>query len=95
MNTNHNIAGIFDGALAPNACPVTINGSGKWLLYGAQGFVLHNASDGSLANVTINVPICDGTNMQGELVVEDTALHGPANLFLNGNNTYSGATLLG
>lgn len=96
MNTNHNIAGIFDGALAPNACAVTINGSGQWLLYGAQGFVLHNASDGSLASVTINVPIIDGTNnIQGSLVAEDTALHSPANLFLNRFNTYSGGTQLG
>src|ERR1035438_9316281 len=30
MNANHIVAGIFDGSLTPNPCPVTIAGSGPF-----------------------------------------------------------------
>src|ERR1035441_9834399 len=32
MNANHTVAGVFDGSLTPNPCPVTINGTGTFVL---------------------------------------------------------------
>lgn len=90
MNANHTIAGVFDGDLAPDSSTVTINGTGHWLLSGSQGFSVHDSSDGSLANVIIDVPIADGTNA-GQVVTEGTS----GQLYLNGANTYSGGTSLG
>jgi fibronectin-binding autotransporter adhesin len=91
MNANHEIAGVFDGPLAPNSCSVTINGTGLWQLANAQGFSTVNASDGSLANVIIDVPIVDGSYASattGQIVTEGTS----GQLYLNAANTYSGGS---
>ena len=87
MNSTHTVNGIFDGALAPNASTVTINGSGVLTITnGAQPFDVFNAGDGSLANVTISNVISG----PGQLVAEDTG-----QLSLNAANTYTGGTQLG
>ena len=88
MNADHQIAGAFDGSLAPNSSDVTITGTGHWQLANAQGFNLNNASDGSLAMLRINVPIVDGSYASattGQLIAQ-----GNGQLFLNAANTYSG-----
>ncbi|PWU17901.1 MAG: hypothetical protein C5B50_10260 [Verrucomicrobia bacterium] len=88
MNANHNIAGAFDGSLTPNACDVTINGTGQWLLANGQGFNEHNSSDGAIAYLRINVPIVDGSYASattGQIVAQNNG-----QIFLNGANTYSG-----
>src|ERR1039457_1573274 len=86
MNGNHTVAGIFDGPLAPNSSTVTITGSGIMTLpSGQQGFDLINASEGSLAFVTINNVIAGSGNITPE---------GNGQLFLNGVNTYTGGTTL-
>ena len=89
MNANHEIAGVFDGSLTPNSSQVTINGTGLWQIANAQGFSTHDASDGSLASVIINVPIVDGSYdsaTTGQIVTEGTS----GQLYLNAANTYSG-----
>ena len=54
MNSSHTVAGVFNGALTPGPCPVTINGVGSILLPPStlQGF-----DSGTNASTTINVPI--------------------------------------
>ncbi len=87
MNADHVVAGFFNGALVPNACDVTITGSGViTLASGAQGFDAHNASDGSLAFIRINNEIAG----DGQAVPEDNG-----QIFFNGTNSYSGGTQLG
>jgi len=86
MNNNHNVAGIFDGALAPNSCNVTITGSGVIELSGVQGFDSENSTDGSDGYITINNAISGS----GQVVLE-----GNGQLYFNGVNTYSGGTQVG
>ena len=87
INAGHVVAGFFDGALAPNSCDVTINGSGIIdLADGAQALDAHNSSDGSLAYLRINCIIAGG----GQLVPE-----GNGQSFLHGANTFTGGTALG
>ena len=92
MNANHSIAGVFDGnplLPGPNAAQVTINGTGQWLLAGAQPFSSRYGYDDSVGSVTIDVPIVDGQT-PGQVDVE-----GESTIRVNGANTYSGGTLLG
>src|ERR1035441_10374533 len=50
MNSDHTVAGIFDGEQTPDSCNVTISGTGKMNLpAGEQGFDLITAGDGSPA----------------------------------------------
>lgn len=87
MNSDHVVAGFFDGPRAPNSCDVTIAGSGTiTLANGPQGLDAHNASDGSLAFIRINVPITG----EGQLYPEDNGQS-----FLNASNSYTGGTTLG
>ena len=87
MNANHIVAGFFDGALTPNSCDITIQGSGAiQLASGAQALDAHNASDGSIANLRINVAITG----DGQLFPE-----GNGNSFLHGTNSFTGGTTLG
>jgi hexosaminidase len=83
MNSSHTVAGVFNGALTPGPCPVTINGVGSILLPPStlQGF-----DSGTNASTTINVPIAGAAT----LVVEGHGL-----LYLNAANSYSGGTILG
>jgi autotransporter-associated beta strand protein len=87
MNSGHVVAGFFDGALAPNACDVTIQGAGIInLASGPQALDAHNASDGSLAYLRINCVIAG----DGQLFPE-----GNGQSFLHGTNTFTGGTQLG
>ena len=87
MNSNHTVAGVFDGPLTPNACNVTISGSGIISIpTGLQAFYPFNSADGASGVMTINVPLTG----VGTLTAEGTGT-----LNLNGTNTYTGATLLG
>ena len=79
--------GFFDGGLSPNACDVTITGSGIInLASGPQALDAHNASDGSLAYLRINCAIAGN----GQLYPE-----GNGQSFLHGTNTFTGGTTLG
>lgn len=87
MNSSHTVAGFFDGPLTPNACDVTITGTGTVnLASGAQGLDAKNASDGSLAIMRINVNIAGS----GQLFPE-----GNGTTYLHGSNTFSGGFKLG
>ncbi|PWU14959.1 MAG: hypothetical protein C5B50_16295 [Verrucomicrobia bacterium] len=87
MNSGHVVAGFFDGALAPNSCDITIQGSGTIdLASGAQALDSIKASDGSVGQLRINVAIAGA----GQLFPE-----GNANSYLHGTNSYSGGTQLG
>jgi autotransporter-associated beta strand protein len=87
MNSNHVVAGFFDGGLTPKSCNVTITGSGVIsVATGAQAFDSDNSSDGSLGLLAINTVIAGN----GQLVPE-----GNGQTYLNGANTYSGGTALG
>ncbi len=67
MNSSHVVAGFFDGALAPNACDVTIQGSGIInLASGPQALDAHNASDGSFAYLRINCVIAGNGQLYPE-----------------------------
>ncbi|PWU14556.1 MAG: hypothetical protein C5B50_17040 [Verrucomicrobia bacterium] len=86
-NSNHTLAGVFDGALSPNSATVTISGTGQLTLpAGQDAFDLANSSDSSLGYVTIN-NVLTGS---GQITAE-----GNSQLFLNGNNTFSGGITLG
>ncbi len=87
MNSSHTVAGFFDGPLTPNACDVTITGTGTInLASGAQGLDAHNSSDGASAIMRINVNIAGSGQMFPE---------GNGTTYLHGSNTYSGGTVLG
>jgi autotransporter-associated beta strand protein len=87
MNSSHVVAGFFDGPLSPNACDVTIQGSGTInLASGAQALDCANASDGSKAYLRINCPIAG----DGQLVPE-----GNGQSFLHATNSFTGGTQLG
>ena len=87
MNSSHVVAGFFDGALAPNSCDITIQGSGIIdLASGAQALDAANSSDGSAAYLRINCVIAGN----GQLFPE-----GNGQSFLHGANTYTGGTQLG
>jgi autotransporter-associated beta strand protein len=87
MNSSHVVAGFFDGALAPNSCDITIQGSGVInLASGAQALDSVNSSDGSVGLLRINVEIAG----DGQLFPE-----GNGQSFLRGTNSYTGGTQLG
>lgn len=86
MNKNHTVAGVFNGALIPNACNVTITGPGIMTITNDQGFATFNSSDGALG-VTIISNEITGT---GEVVPQQNG-----QLFLNGTNSYTEGTQLG
>lgn len=83
LDTTVNCGGIFNGALTPPGCFVTISGSGA-LNIGVDSALDTAGSDNG--TTTIAVPIT-GT---GDLVLE-----GSKQAFLHATNTYSGGTLLG
>lgn len=83
LDTTINCAGIFNGALTPPGCFVTIAGSG------ALNMAVDSAMHTSGANggtTTVAVPMI-GT---GNIVLEGTK-----SAYLHGTNTYSGGTKLG
>lgn len=87
MNSNHTVAGFFDGALTPNACDITIAGAGTIILAGGpQALDAHNASDGSSAFLRINCAI----GGIGQMFPE-----GNGQSFLNGTNFFSGGVKFG
>lgn len=87
MNSSHVVAGFFDGALSPNSCDVTIQGSGIInLASGPQALDSVNSSDGSLGLLRINCTIAG----DGQLFPE-----GNGQSFLRGTNSYTGGTQLG
>lgn len=84
VNSAVGFAGIFNGALNPGPCTVTISGTGSLsLASGLQGFDTYNSSIG---NTKINVPITGS----GIVCPENSG-----QLFLNATNTYTGGTTLG
>lgn len=88
MDSNHEIAGVFDGPLTPDPCTVTITGTGDWQLANAQGFDVTTDGASDPGSVTIDVPIVDGSYASattGQLVAEGSGV-----ISLNAANTYSG-----
>ena len=85
MNSDHTVAGIYDGNQTPNACTVTISGTGKIILPASttQQFFAGGSGCGT---ITVNNVIA-GTS---------AILQAPGcgSLYLYGVNTYSGGTLL-
>ncbi|PWU16966.1 MAG: hypothetical protein C5B50_12250, partial [Verrucomicrobia bacterium] len=94
MNGNHNIAGAFDGVLAPNASHVSINGTGQWVLSAAEGFNASTSGDGVQGQLTINVPIVDGSYATGlpAAPTGQVVAEGNGQLFFNAGNTYRGGS---
>ncbi|MGD0260161.1 MAG: autotransporter-associated beta strand repeat-containing protein, partial [Verrucomicrobiota bacterium] len=90
MNANHTVAGIFDGSSTPNPCPVTINGTGTFIL-GANNLngVDPTSNAGDPGSVTFNVVVAGPSN--GGICAES----GAGQTYLNMANTYSGGTYLG
>jgi len=87
MNSDHIVAGMFNGPLKPNSCDVTLYGSGVMTLpAGLDAFAIRNASDGSVGIVTISNTIAG----PGVLT-----LTGNGQLYLCGSNTWTGGTFLG
>ena len=96
LNGNHTCAGIFDGALTPKSCDVTVAGTGPLTIDYPGGTPAHFAafdiatsSDGSIAYVRMNVPMTGA----GILCAEGGSAGG--GIWLNTNNTYTGGTALG
>src|ERR1017187_3720787 len=82
MNANHTVAGIFDGPDTPNSCFVTIssgNGSTITIPSGLQGFYAASSSDGSTAQITVNVAMIGSGGVETE---------GNDTVQLFGNNSY-------
>ena len=89
MNANHTIAGIFDGPLNPNPCPVTIQGAGTMTLLANYLNAFDVSSDtGNPGTVVVNNVIAGGS---GAVLCAEAA----GNIYLNGVNTYTGGTQLG
>ena len=87
MNSSHTVAGFFDGPLTPNACDVTITGTGTInLASGPQGLDANNSSDGASAIMRIYVNIAGAGVMYPE---------GNGVTYLHGSNTFSGGVTLG
>ncbi|MGZ4972119.1 MAG: TIGR02597 family protein, partial [Limisphaerales bacterium] len=87
MNSSHTVAGFFDGPLTPNACDVTITGTGTInLASGPQGLDANNSSDGASAIMRIYVNIAGSGVMYPE---------GNGVTYLHGSNTFSGGVTLG
>ena len=86
MNANHTVAGIFNGPLNPDPCPVTITGTGIMTVpSGEQGFyVTSNAGDPG--SIIIN------TVMAGSGII---TAQGSGTLGLYGVNTLTGGIELG
>lgn len=91
MNSNHTVAGIFDGPLTPDPCPVTIQGTGTMFIPGFQGFAVSSDS-GDPGSVVFSVPLANGGtgNNIGQIVLEHAG-----QTYFNGVNTYTGGTMLG
>jgi autotransporter-associated beta strand protein len=97
MNANHTVAGIFDGPLTPNPCPVTIQGSGVITIGGTGGALFANlqglaiSSDaGDPGTLVINVPIAGTLAGAGGLTLEKAG-----SVYLNAINTYNSGTCVG
>src|ERR1017187_4631341 len=90
MNANHIVAGIFDGSLTPNPCPVTIAGTG---IYSNAPNNLNGinptANTGNPGSVTFNVVVA------GDATGGMDAQGGSGQVYLNMANTYQGGTYLG
>ena len=82
MNGNHTVAGIFDGPLTPNPCPVTITGTGTMTIpAGWQGFQV-TSDTSNPGSVTVNNIITGSGGIEWEGAT--------GSLLLYGVNTYSG-----
>lgn len=97
MNSNHTVAGIYNGPETPDPCPVTINGSGIMtigtpggtLFANIQGFEV-TSDTGDPGTVAINNAIAGTLASAGAL-----CFSGAGSLYLNGINTYASGTMLG
>lgn len=86
MNSNHTVAGIFDGTLNTASCSVTINGSGTMTISsGQQGFAA-----ASSASVTINVPMTGS----GEVIFEGKS-GSSGQFYFNAANSFTGGMQFG
>ena len=86
MNSNHIVAGRFDGPLTPNPCEVAITGAGTiFIASGLQGFDV-STKTGDPGSLTINNVLAG----VGTLTAE-----GNGQLSLNAINIYTGGTQLG
>src|ERR1035441_373110 len=81
MSNNHTVAGIYDGPQTPNACTVTITGSGTMILPASttQQFFAGGSACGT---ITVNNVISGSS-----AIIQSPGCGG---LILKGNNTYSG-----
>src|ERR1017187_4198792 len=62
MNANHTVAGIFDGSLTPNPCPVTIAGSGTFFNAANNlNGIDPTANTGNPGSITFNVVVAGPT----------------------------------
>ena len=86
MNANHTVAGVFDGPLTPNPCPVTIQGTGTMILpTGLDAFAVSSDS-GNPGSLTINNVLAGPGTLNAQW---------NGQLYLNAVNTYTGGTQLG
>jgi hypothetical protein len=90
MNSNHTVAGFFNGPLTPDPCQVTINGTGIITLQpgNLNGFAV-SGDTGDPGYLTLNVVLAGGVT--AGVCPEDNS----GQTYLNGVNTYSGGTYLG
>jgi autotransporter-associated beta strand protein len=84
VNSAITMGGIFNGALNPGPCDVTINGTGSFII--GSGVTAAFSNNGGTAATRIGIPIT------GAGIVNPQSTSGQ--LFLNAANTYSGGTLL-
>ena len=90
MNANHTVAGIFDGSLTPNPCPVTIAGSGTFILgSGNLNGIDPTADSSDPGSITFNVVVA------GDTTAGICAENGSGQVYLNETNTFAGGTYLG
>ncbi len=81
-NSNHTIAGLFNGGLGDSKGNVTINGPGILTVFpGTQGFFTSSG-----VGTTINAVLAGSGGVEPE---------SSGQLYLNGINTYSGGTVMG
>lgn len=83
VNSTISLAGLYDGALAPDGTTLTLAGTGALSFNSGDDALDIAGSDGDAT--TIN------TTMSG---AGDIYIEGSDSVYLNGNNTYTGGTLL-
>jgi len=89
MNSNHTVAGFFDGPDFPNPCPVTLTGTGIINLPSGMDYFYITSDTGDPGSLTISNVVAG----PGSIYWYNTCC-GVGTLVLDGQNTFTGGIIL-